>query len=107
MTQLALFSAKNVRDKTLRRNYSPVAEEFRREQERRRSWGLVQRHFRRLCRPRRTEGRSAGSQPEPGDLRAGDPRPGDLNPKAPPSMTHRATQLIILSGRKVQRKTTS
>ncbi|WP_220091537.1 hypothetical protein, partial [Actinoplanes lutulentus] len=46
--QLSLFPTRHLRDRTLRRNYSVAAEEFRREHERHRSWGLAQRHARRL-----------------------------------------------------------
>ena len=41
-----------MRDRTASRHYSPAREEFRREHERRRAWGLVQRHGERLRRRR-------------------------------------------------------
>jgi hypothetical protein len=50
MAQLELFPRSQVaswRDRTTSRNYSPEAEEFRREHERHREWGLRQRHGRR------------------------------------------------------------
>jgi len=37
-----------MRDRTAARNYSPAAEEFRREHERHRAWGLIQRRGERL-----------------------------------------------------------
>src|SRR5947208_15308944 len=51
MAQLELFSRSQiaaVRDRTASRNYSPEREQFRREHERHREWGLRQRHGRRL-----------------------------------------------------------
>jgi hypothetical protein len=48
MAQLTLFPTRHLRDRTLRRNYSARAEDFRREHERHRSWGLARRHARRL-----------------------------------------------------------
>ncbi|MEV6851120.1 hypothetical protein, partial [Actinoplanes sp. NPDC051411] len=50
MAQLEFFSRSQVaswRARTLARNYSPEAEQFRREHERHREWGLRQRHGRR------------------------------------------------------------
>ncbi|MBO3737647.1 hypothetical protein J5X75_08945 [Actinoplanes sp. NEAU-H7] len=55
MAQLQLFTAKKIvamRDRRARRNYSPAAEDFRREHERHRAWGLSQRHALRLRRAR-------------------------------------------------------
>jgi hypothetical protein len=52
MRQGQLFTTAHLasmRDRTKRRNYSPEAEQFRREQDERRSWGLQQRHARTLC----------------------------------------------------------
>ncbi|TDO41025.1 hypothetical protein C8E87_4751 [Paractinoplanes brasiliensis] len=45
-----------MRDRTRRRNYSAAGEEFRREHQRRREWGLRQRHARKLSRLRRHGG---------------------------------------------------
>ncbi|HEX5201208.1 MAG TPA: hypothetical protein VFW27_14855, partial [Actinoplanes sp.] len=51
MRQLQLFTSAQLatmRDPTKRRNYSAEAEEFRREHQRHRAWGLTQRHARKL-----------------------------------------------------------
>jgi len=51
--QMGLFTRAEVatmRDRTRRRNYSAEAEEFRREHQRHREWGLTQRHARKLSR---------------------------------------------------------
>ncbi|MBM2613950.1 hypothetical protein JIG36_00075 [Actinoplanes sp. LDG1-06] len=51
MRQLQLFTSSELakmRDRTKRRNYSEAGEEFRREHERHRAWGLAQRHAARL-----------------------------------------------------------
>ena len=53
MRQLQLFTSAQLatmRDRRASRNYSAEAEEFRREHERRRSWGLARRHAERLSR---------------------------------------------------------
>jgi hypothetical protein len=53
MGQGELFTAVQIasmRVRSRRRNYSAEAEEFRREHERHRSWGLRQRHGRKMCR---------------------------------------------------------
>jgi hypothetical protein len=49
-----------MRDRTASRSYSPAAEEFRREHERHRDWGLAQRHARRQ---RQLHDKAVGSQP--------------------------------------------
>jgi hypothetical protein len=59
MTQLSLFPTRGLRDRMLRRNYSPAAEEFRVEHERHRAWGLTQRHARRLRQSRAGDDRDA------------------------------------------------
>ncbi|WP_203833671.1 hypothetical protein, partial [Actinoplanes campanulatus] len=41
-----------MRDRSARRNHSPAAEQFRREHERHRAWGLHRRHAERLRRTR-------------------------------------------------------
>src|ERR1700760_3457418 len=49
MRQLQFFSAKELavmRDRTKAPSYSPTAEEFRRDHERHRAWGLTQRYAR-------------------------------------------------------------
>ncbi|MCW2141604.1 hypothetical protein BXY51_006188 [Actinoplanes cyaneus] len=53
VAQMSLFNRAELagmRDRTLSRNYSAEAEEFRREHERHRAWGLRQRHARKLVR---------------------------------------------------------
>ncbi|MCW2137604.1 hypothetical protein BXY51_002147 [Actinoplanes cyaneus] len=53
VAQISLFSRTELagmRDRTLARNYSAEAEEFRRDHERHRAWGLRQRHARKLVR---------------------------------------------------------
>src|SRR5690349_8407126 len=53
MAQLQLFSKKELaamRDRTRSRHYSPAGEEFRREHERHRAWGLARRHAEKLRR---------------------------------------------------------
>jgi hypothetical protein len=53
MRQLQLFTTTELaamRDRTASRSYSPAAEEFRREHERHRAWGLTRRHAERLRR---------------------------------------------------------
>ncbi len=53
MGQLQLFSRAEIsamRDRTKARNYSAAADDFRREHQRHREWGLVQRHARKWCR---------------------------------------------------------
>src|SRR4051812_14657914 len=53
MRQLQFFTNVELaamRDRTKARNYSPEADEFRREHARHRNWGLARRHARKLCR---------------------------------------------------------
>src|SRR4051812_7977388 len=72
MRQLQLFTTAQLatmRDRTASRNYSEKAEKFRRDHERRRRWGLIQRHAERL---RRLRGEADAGQPA-GDGRS---RPG-------------------------------
>jgi hypothetical protein len=55
MRQLQLFTTAELarmRDRTASRSYSPQAEDFRREHERHRAWGLPRRHADRLRRLR-------------------------------------------------------
>src|ERR1700750_869630 len=55
MRQLQLFSTAELarmRARTASRSYSPEAEEFRRNHERHRAWGLVRRHAERMRRLR-------------------------------------------------------
>ena len=53
MRQLQLFTTAElavIRDRTASRSYSPAGDQFRREHERHRSWGLARRHAERLRR---------------------------------------------------------
>ncbi|SDS24709.1 hypothetical protein SAMN04489716_0347 [Actinoplanes derwentensis] len=52
MSQPALFSVSGMRDRTKARNYSPSRDEFRRDHEIRRAWGLQRRHTEKLRRIR-------------------------------------------------------
>jgi hypothetical protein len=65
MRQLQFFTSAELarmRDRTAARNYSPERDEFRREHERHRAWGLIQRHNERLRRLRNAP--PAASAPE-------------------------------------------
>jgi hypothetical protein len=58
MRQLQLFTTAELarmRDRTASRSYSPEAEEFRRNHERHRAWGLARRHAERLRRLREAD----------------------------------------------------
>ncbi|MCW2142636.1 hypothetical protein BXY51_007226 [Actinoplanes cyaneus] len=100
VAQMSLFSRTELagmRDRTLSRNYSAEAEEFRREHERHRAWGLRQRHARKLVRSgwgasaawaavtagedQRREAASTVAAPE----RPADPAPSPSAPVAAPS----------------------
>jgi hypothetical protein len=73
MRQLQLFTQAalaQMRDRTAARNYSPEREAFRREHERRRAWGLAQRHSERLRRRRTRPAASPAAGPR------GDRQPG-------------------------------
>ncbi len=62
MRQLQFFTTAELakmRDRTRKRNYSPAGEEFRREHERHRAWGLQQRHAAKLSQLRRAAVASA------------------------------------------------
>ncbi|PRX25755.1 hypothetical protein CLV67_101475 [Actinoplanes italicus] len=71
MGQASLFGRAQIsamRDRTAARNYSPAREEFRREHERHRAWGLRRRHAEKLGRLRQAEpafGHNS-SRPAPG-----------------------------------------
>ena len=73
MRQLQLFTSAQLaqmRDRTASRSYSPAGEEFRREHERHRAWGLARRHaerMRRLHGHRPTAAAPSGSDPARGD----------------------------------------
>src|SRR4051812_25894485 len=69
MRQLQFFTTAELakmRDRTASRSYSPAAEEFRREHERHREWGLKRRHANRLRHLRDI------SRDQPGEGPAGD-----------------------------------
>jgi hypothetical protein len=68
MAQLSLFPTRSLRDRTLRRNYSEEVEAFRREHARQRSWGLTQRHARRLRQLSESEERRVVWSPDGGSL---------------------------------------
>jgi hypothetical protein len=79
MGQLQFFTSAQLatmRDRTRRRNYSPSGEEFRKEHERHRAWGLQQRHA--LKRARLSCERRAIIDPEPHD----EPAPPPPEPPA-------------------------
>jgi hypothetical protein len=68
MRQLSLFTPAQVagmRDRTASRNHSPSRDQFRREHERHRAWGLVRRHAERLHRSQPPKANVAG-QPQQG-----------------------------------------
>jgi hypothetical protein len=79
MRQLQLFTSSalaQMRDRSASRNYSPQRDEFRREHERHRTWGLTQRHGERLRRLRNGScaSRSGGHQdPLPAPVSASTP----------------------------------
>src|SRR5690349_18063760 len=84
VAQLSLFSRSEIagmRDRTARRNYSAAAEEFRREHERHRRWGLAQRHGEKLRRLRFS--RSAPTPAPPPGSGPGHPTPPGPPPPAP------------------------
>jgi len=96
MRQLQLFTKAELagmRDRTASRSYSPGREQFRREHERHRAWGLARRHAERLRHARnnprnpratstpalsRTPAQPAQPQPDLLDTRP--PEPADTNP---------------------------
>ena len=95
MRQMSLFSRAeiaSVRDRTRARNYSPERDEFRRQHERHRVWGLRRRHAGKLARIRGREAGSAGRAADGGCAtseapgvarsvsRAGSSTPGDAPP---------------------------
>jgi hypothetical protein len=83
MGQLQLFTRAELaamRDRTASRNYSPARDEFRREHERHRAWGLSQRHAEKLrrarsCRPDRCGADRADRQEPPTPTPAATPTP--------------------------------
>jgi hypothetical protein len=97
MRQLQLFTTTELaamRDRTASRSYSPAAEEFRREHERHRAWGLTQRHAERLRRSRGSHcephtATATGTHPE---RRAPTPPPPAVSPRStPPDLVMRPT----------------
>jgi hypothetical protein len=95
MRQLQLFTPAalaEMRDRTASRNHSPAGDEFRREHERHRAWGLIQRHGQRLRRLR-------GSSCAPPAASPHESRPRDLtrplpsaSVSAPHEQQHRPAQ---------------
>src|SRR6185369_8624286 len=92
MRQLQLFTVKELaamRDRTRSRSYSPAKDEFRREHERHRNWGLTHRHAEKLRRIHATapqeEPRPQQAAPappvSPAPVEA--PRPKRLNQRQP------------------------
>jgi hypothetical protein len=88
MRQLQLFTSAALaamRDRTASRNYSPGRDEFRREHERHRAWGLTQRHGERLRRLRDSgcASRSAGLHQHRSQDRTEAPSPSAVPPPTP------------------------
>jgi len=84
--QLSLFdkaTTAGMRDRTRSRNYSPERDEFRREHERRRYWGLQRRHAEKL--------RSIHGDPTPSTTVPAQPRPTPLPPAVVPAPAAVAT----------------
>jgi hypothetical protein len=89
MRQLQLFTTAQLatmRDRTARRNYSPANEEFRREHERHRAWGLTQRHAEKL---RRIRAASHGRRPP-----ASEKGPAESTRPSGPSRPPEASRVI-------------
>ena len=83
MRQLSLFTPAQVagmRDRTASRNYSPGRDQFRREHERHRAWGLARRHAERL---RRLHPPTADATGRPRQDRTQDPSPSQTSAPAP------------------------
>jgi hypothetical protein len=80
-----------MRDRTRSRNYSASRDEFRREHERHRAWGLTQRHARKLRRLREGSLQSPATTPDaptvpaphPHRTRPPDPTPGEPSQRPP------------------------
>ena len=97
MGQLSLFSRAELagmRDRTRARNYSASRDEFRRDHERRRAWGLQRRHAERL---RHVREQQAGCWPDdlqiaPASVEAdrpGLPDPSPVSAGPPPRVVRR------------------
>jgi hypothetical protein len=93
MGQMSLFSRSEIagmRDRTKSRSYSAEGDEFRREHERHRAWGLQQRHAAKLSRLRRSRSAppaapNADTVPErPATTASSPPVPGALRPSPAP-----------------------
>src|SRR5690349_23852732 len=97
VAQLSLFSRSEIagmRDRTARRNYSAAAEEFRREHERHRQWGLAQRHGEKLRRLRFSRsGLTTAPTPGSGLARSTPPAPPPA-PQAPAPQVVPASQVF-------------
>ncbi len=104
MGQMALFSVAGLRDRTRARNYSPSRDDFRRDHERRRHFGLQRRHAEKLRRlnldaPGTFEDRAAkirekwsdpassGSAPSSGSASLGSASPGSTPSRSTPSQS--------------------
>jgi hypothetical protein len=90
MRQLSMFTPAEVagmRDRTASRNYSASRDEFRREHERHRAWGLTRRHAKRLRDARSIPHRSPAASTTAHD-RTQDPSP---SPTAEPTSRQQTT----------------
>src|SRR5687768_13702287 len=98
MRQLELFTVAELsamRDRTRSRRYSPANEQFRREQARRRAWGLARRHAEKLRRAqeRRDEAAREPVPPQPPTAPEqaiplmDNPRPNDCGTMTDPAPT--------------------
>jgi hypothetical protein len=99
MGQASLFDRAEIagmRDRTASRNYSPAREEFRREHERRRAWGLKRRHAEKLRRLGQGESSSrttpdrlpAANDPVPTTTSRRRAVPGPQSPSCTPKSAH-------------------
>jgi len=96
MRQLSMFTLAELagmRDRTASRNYSPDRDEFRREHERHRAWGLARRHAERLRRLRRIpqDPPTANTTEESPQDRTRDPSPSP-SPASEPTPCQQATR---------------
>jgi hypothetical protein len=105
MRQLQLFTSSELarmRDRTASRNYSPERDQFRREHERHRSWGLARRQAEKLSRARAADSNRppvGGPTGTPRLQPAGDARrplrrsaPQEAPPKPKPALTRQESQ---------------
>jgi hypothetical protein len=100
MRQLSMFTRAQVagmRDRTASRNHSPGRDQFRREHERHRAWGLARRHAERLRRLHPPTAEVAGSPPldrtpDPSPSRTSAPAPAEQSTRAVPGLNHPTSQ---------------